>query len=150
MFGIKLPWLPGICHSILDAPPVVSKADANSDPIITVSVQSSTMNALELGEYAENVLQEKLQTIPGVSAVGLYGQKRTAMRLWLDPDKMIAYNVTAQDVNTALLKENVELPSGKLTGKSTEIIVKTLGRLVTEEDFNKPDYKSDQRSDCTI
>jgi len=120
----------------IDAPPVVSKADANSDPIITVSVQSSTMNALELGEYAENVLQEKLQTIPGVSAVGLYGQKRTAMRLWLDPDKMIAYNVTAQDVNTALLKENVELPSGKLTGKSTEIIVKTLGRLVTEEDFN--------------
>jgi hydrophobe/amphiphile efflux-1 (HAE1) family protein len=120
----------------IDAPPVVSKADANSDPIITVAVQSTTMNALELGEYAENVLQEKLQTIPGVSSVGLFGQKRTAMRLWLNPDKLSAYNLTAQDVNIALQDENVELPSGKLTGKSTEVIVKTLGRLVTEDDFN--------------
>jgi len=120
----------------IDAPPVVSKADANSDPIITVSVQSSTMNALQLGDYAENVLQEKLQTIPGVSSVGLYGQKRTAMRLWLDPDKMVAYNLTAQDVNAALLRENVELPGGKITGKSTEVIVKTLGRLITEDDFD--------------
>jgi hydrophobe/amphiphile efflux-1 (HAE1) family protein len=120
----------------IDAPPVVSKADANSDPIITLAVQSTTMNSLELGEYAENVLQEKLQTIPGVSAVQLYGQKRTAMRLWLDPEKMTAYNLTAQDIDNALQKENVEMPSGKLTGKSTEIIVNTLGRLTTEDDFN--------------
>jgi hydrophobe/amphiphile efflux-1 (HAE1) family protein len=120
----------------IDAPPVVSKADANSDPIITVSVQSTTMNALELGEYAENVLQEKLQTIPGVSSVGLYGQKRTAMRLWLYPEKMSAYNLTAMDINNALQRENVDLPGGKLIGNSTEVIVKTQGRLVTEEDFN--------------
>jgi len=120
----------------LDAPPIVTKADANSDPIITMSVQSTTMNALELGEYAENVLQEKLQTIPGVSQVGLFGQKRTAMRLWLNPQKMVAYNLTALDVSSALDKENVELPGGKLTGNATEVIVKTYGRLVTEEDFN--------------
>jgi hydrophobe/amphiphile efflux-1 (HAE1) family protein len=120
----------------IDAPPVVTKADANSDPIITVSVQSTTKNALELSDYAENILQEKLQTIPGVSSVVLFGQKRPAMRLWLDPDKMAAYNVTPQDVNAMLAKENVELPSGKLTGKSTELIVKTFGLLVTEEDFN--------------
>ena len=120
----------------IDAPPVVTKADANSDPIITVAVQSTTMNALELSDYAENVLQEKLQTIPGVSSVGLYGQKRPAMRLWLNPDKMAAYNVTAEDVNTALDKENVELPGGKVRGKNTELLVKTYGRLVTEEDFN--------------
>ena len=120
----------------IDAPPVVSKADANSDPIITVSIQSTTLNALELGKYAENVLQEKLQTIPGVSSVNLFGQKRTAMRLWLNPDKMVAYNLTAQDINIALEKENVELPGGKLTGKSTEVIIKILGRLSTEEDFN--------------
>ena len=120
----------------IDAPPVVSKADANSDPIITVGVQSTTMNALELGEYAENVLQEKLQTISGISSVGLFGQKRTAMRLWLNPEKLIAYNLTAQDVNNALQRENVELPGGKLTGRSTEVIVKTLGRLYTEDDFN--------------
>ncbi len=120
----------------LDSPPIVTKADANSDPIITISVQSNTMNALELGDYAENVLQEKLQTIPGVSQVGLFGQKRTAMRLWLNPQKLVAYNLTAQDISAALEKENVELPGGKLTGNATEIIVKTYGRLVTETDFN--------------
>ncbi|MCX6250237.1 MAG: efflux RND transporter permease subunit [Bacteroidetes bacterium] len=120
----------------IDAPPVVSKADANSDPIITLSIQSTTMNALELSDYAENVLQEKLQTIPGVSSVGLYGQKRPAMRLWLNPDKMAAYNITPEDINIALEKENVDLPGGKVRGKSTELIVKTFGRLVTEEDFN--------------
>ena len=120
----------------IDAPPVVSKADANSDPIITIAVQSTTMNALELSDFSENILQEKLQTIPGVSSVALYGQKRPAMRLWLNPDKMAAYNLTAEDINTALDRENVELPSGKIRGKSTELIVKTYGRLVTEEDFN--------------
>jgi multidrug efflux pump len=120
----------------IDAPPVVTKADANSDPIITVSVQSTTMNAMELSDYAENVLQEKLQTIPGVSSVGLYGQKRPAMRLWLNPDKMAAYGVTAEDISIALDKENVELPGGKVRGKNTELIVKTYGRLTTEDDFN--------------
>ena len=120
----------------IDAPPVVTKADANSDPIITVSVQSTTLNALELSDYAENILQEKLQTISGVSSVALFGQKRPAMRLWLNPDKMAAYNITAPDVNAVLSKENIELPGGKLTGKSTEMIVKTNGRLVSESDFN--------------
>jgi len=120
----------------IDAPPIVTKSDANSDPIIVVAAQSTTMNALELSDYAENILQEKLQTIPGLSSVQLFGQKRPAMRLWLDPDKMAAYNVTPQDVNAVLAKENVELPSGKLTGKSTELIVKTFGLLVTEDDFN--------------
>lgn len=120
----------------LDAPPVVSKSDANSDPIITLAVQSTVMNAYELSDYAENVLQEKFQTISGVSSVGLYGQKRPAMRLWMNPDKMAAFNITAQDISTALSKENVELPGGKIRGKATELIVKTYGRLVTEDDFN--------------
>ncbi len=120
----------------IDAPPVVSKSDANSDPIITLAVQSTTMNSYELSDYAENVLQERFQTIPGVSSVALFGQKRPAMRLWLNPDKMVAYGVTAQDIYTAVNKENVELPGGKIRGSATELIVKTYGRLVTEEDFN--------------
>ena len=120
----------------IDAAPVVTKSDANSDPIITLSIQSSSMNSIQLGEYAENVLQEKLQTIPGVSSVALYGQKRPAMRLWLNPDKMAAYNISSTDVSAALEKENVDLPGGKVTGKATELIVKTFGRLTTEEDFN--------------
>jgi len=120
----------------IDAQPTVTKADANSDPIITLVAQSSKMNAMELSDYAENVLQEKLQTIPGVSSVIIYGQQRPAMRLWLDPQKMISYKLTASDVKTALTNENVEVPGGKIRGKSTELIVKTSGRLVTEDDFN--------------
>lgn len=120
----------------IDAPPIVTKADANSDPIITMSVLSTTMNSLELSDYAENVLQEKFQTIPGVSAVGLWGQKRPAMRLWLNTQKMAAYGLTPQDVRTALDKENVELPGGKISGNATELLIKTFGRLVTEDDFN--------------
>jgi hydrophobe/amphiphile efflux-1 (HAE1) family protein len=120
----------------LDSPPVVSKSDANGDPIINVAVQSTIMNGYELSDFAENILQEKLQTIPDVSSVVLFGQRRPAMRLWLNSDKMAAYNVTAQDVLNVLKKENVELPGGKIRGESTEFIIKTLGRLNTAEDFN--------------
>jgi hydrophobe/amphiphile efflux-1 (HAE1) family protein len=94
------------------------------------------MSALELSDYAENVLQEKLQTIPGVSSVAIYGQQRPAMRLWLDPKKMTSYNLTASDVNVALAKENVEMPGGKIRGNTTELTIKTHGRLETEDDFN--------------
>lgn len=120
----------------MDAPPTVTKADANGDPIIMLFVESSNMNDIELSDYAENVLQEKLQTIPGVSAVGIYGQQKPAMRLWLDPNKMVAYNLTASDINAALVKENVEMPGGKIRGNATELTVKTFGRLESEDDFN--------------
>lgn len=120
----------------IDAQPTVTKADANSDPIIMLTAQSSTMSAIELSDYAENVLQEKLQTIPGVSSVSIYGQQKPSMRLWLNPDKMAAYNITASDVNTALANENVEMPGGKIRGNATELILKTHGRLTSEEDFN--------------
>lgn len=120
----------------IDAPPVVSKADADSDPIITMTVQSDTKNVLQLSDYAENVIAEKLQTIPGVSSVQIWGQKRYAMRLWLDPIKLTSYGVTVSDVRNALQKQNVELPSGKLTGANTELTVKTIGNLATEKEFN--------------
>lgn len=120
----------------IDSPPIVTKADANSDPIIMLTVQSTSMNAVELSDYAENVLQEKLQTIPGVSSVSIYGQQKPAMRLWLDPKKMAAFNLTASDISMALDKENVEMPGGKIRGNSTELTIKTFGRLETEEDFN--------------
>jgi hydrophobe/amphiphile efflux-1 (HAE1) family protein len=120
----------------IDAPPTVTKSDADSDPVITLSVLSTTMSAIELGDYAENILQEKLQTIPGVSGVNLFGLRRPAMRLWLDPAKMAACNITPVDVGIALGKENVELPGGKIVGASTELIVRTSGRLFTEEDFD--------------
>jgi hydrophobe/amphiphile efflux-1 (HAE1) family protein len=120
----------------IDAPPTVTKADANSDPIIMLIAKSTTMNSLELSDYAENVLMEKFQTIPGISSVGIYGQQKPAMRLWLDASRMAAYNLTPADVNTALAKENVEMPGGKIRGNATELTIKTFGRLVTEDDFN--------------
>ena len=94
------------------------------------------MSPIELSDYAENVLQEKLQTIPGVSSISIYGQQKPSMRLWLNPDKMVAYNLTASDVKTALTDENVEMPGGKIRGNATELTIKTHGRLTTEEDFN--------------
>lgn len=120
----------------IDSPPTVTKADANSDPIIMLIVQSSKMNDLELSDYAENVLQEKFQTIPGISSVSIYGQQKPAMRLWFDPAKMAAYKITATDIRNALTNENIETPGGKIRGNETELIVKTEGRLVTEDDFN--------------
>ena len=121
----------------IDAPPVVSKSDANSDPIMFIPLQSSTRSVMELSDYAENVLMEKLQTIPGVSEVRIFGEKRPSMRLWIDPAKLAAYGLTVQDVQDALNRENVELPGGKLRGDATELTVKTFGRLQTEEDFNE-------------
>lgn len=120
----------------IDAPPVVSKADANSDAILSMTVQSKTKNILEVTDYATNVLLERLQTIPGVSGIQIWGEKKYAMRLWLDPAKMAAYQITAQDVLNALNRENVELPSGKIAGDATELTVRTFGRLFRESDFN--------------
>lgn len=120
----------------IDGAPVVSKADANSDAIISMTVQSNSRTHLEVSDYAENVLQERLQTIPGVSSLQIWGQKRYAMRIWLDPEKMAAFGITALDVKAALDKQNIELPGGKIEGNSTELSVRTSGRLSNENEFN--------------
>jgi multidrug efflux pump len=120
----------------MEALPIVSKADADSQPIIMMTVQSETRSALDLSDYAENTITPRLQTIPGVSSVMIMGQKRYAMRIWIDPAKLASYRLTALDIRNALDRENVELPSGKITGDATEIAVKTVGSLTTEEQFN--------------
>ena len=120
----------------IDAPPVVSKADANGEAIISMTVQSDTRNALELSDYAENVIAQRMETIPGVSGVQIWGQKRYAMRLWIDPIKLASYGCTVSEVRNALNKQNIELPSGKITGANTELTVKTVGNLATPADFD--------------
>ncbi|HQF47785.1 MAG TPA: efflux RND transporter permease subunit [Flavobacterium alvei] len=120
----------------IDAPPVVSKADANGDAIISMTVQSDSRNPLELSDFAENVIAQRLETIPGVSGVQIWGHKRYAMRLWIDPVKLASYGCTVSEVRTALNKQNVELPSGKITGNNTELTVKTIGNLSSAEEFN--------------
>nr|MBP7347012.1 efflux RND transporter permease subunit [Sediminibacterium sp.] len=127
----------------IDAPPVVSKADANADAIISMTIQSDTKNALELSDYAENVIGPRLETIPGVSGIQIWGQKKYAMRLWIDPIQLAAYGCTVSDVKNALNQQNVELPSGKLTGNNTELTVKTIGNLNKPEQFNNIIIKTD-------
>lgn len=119
----------------LDAPPVVSKADASSDPIMALTVLSDTRNQMELSEFANNNLVERLQTIQGVSGIQIWGEKKYAMRIWLDPERLTAFSLTPADVQAALEKENVELPAGKISGNTTELIVRTFGKLNTEEEF---------------
>lgn len=134
----------------LPSPPVVSKADANSDAIISMTVQSSTRDHLELTDYASNVLMERLQTIPGVSSIQVWGEKKYAMRIWLDPAKLSAYGLTPLDVQAALDRENVELPSGKIAGTATELTVRTFGKLYTEEDFENVFIKSSPAGDIRL
>lgn len=134
----------------LPAPPVVSKADASSDAIISMTVQSNTRNQLQVTEYANNVLVERLQTIPGVSGIQIWGEKKYAMRIWFNPSKLSAYGLTPGDVQLALQRENVELPSGKISGNTTELSIRTFGRLVTEEDFNNVTIKNSNGSDIRL
>ncbi len=119
----------------IDAPPVVSKADANSDFILLLAIQSRSKSLLELSDYAENILQQRFQTINDVSGVNILGQKRFSMRIWLKPDRMNAYAVSFTDLQTALARENVEIPAGKIYGSNTEMTIRALGRLTTEQQF---------------
>jgi len=119
----------------LDAPPVVTKADANSDAIIALTLQSDTKNQLQVNEFAETFVQERLQTIPGVSSVQIWGQKKYAMRIWIYPEKLAGYGLTSQDIQTALAKNNVELPTGKIQGNKTELTIRALGRFSQKSEF---------------
>jgi multidrug efflux pump subunit AcrB len=119
----------------IDAPPVVTKADANSDAILSLLVQSNTRTHLEVNDFATRVILERIQTIPGVSTVQIWGEKRYAMRLWLDPLKMKALGVDPAQVAQSLQQEHVELPSGKITGIQTELTLKTMGQFKTAAEF---------------
>lgn len=117
-------------------PPTVSKADADAMPILMVAIQSEKRSLLEISEIADLTVKEQLQTIPEVSSVSIWGEKRYCMRLWLDPVKMSGYGVTPMDVKNALDKENVELPSGSIEGDNTELAIRTLGLMHTTDEFN--------------
>lgn len=116
--------------------PIVSKADADAIPIVFLNVQSDTRNLLQLTELANNVFKERFQTIPGVSSVDIWGEKKYSMRLWLDPAKLAAYYLTPLDVKNAINRENVELPSGLIEGDKTELSIRTIGRLHNAAEFN--------------
>ena len=124
-------------------PATVSKADADATPILMVAIGSEKRSLLEISELADLVVKEQLQTIPDVSSVSIWGEKRYCMRLWLDPVKMSGYGITPVDVKTALDRENVELPSGTIEGNTTELEIRTLGQLHTTDEFNNLVIKHD-------
>ncbi len=126
----------------IDAPPVVTKLDANSDAILALTLKSSTKNDMQVTDYAENVIENTLQTIPGVSTIQVWGEKKYAMRIWMNPDKLAAYALTPIDIENALAAKNVYLPAGSVEGNTTQLTVNTRGNLVTEEDFNNLIIKS--------
>lgn len=115
--------------------PVVEKQDADSMPIVFLSMESEKRGILEVSDYADRVVRERMETIPGVSSVRIFGEKRYSMRLWMDPLKMAVHQVTPQDVQDALNRENVDLPSGRIEGSSNELTLRTLGRLSTPAQF---------------
>lgn len=117
-------------------PPVVVKSNADSSPILSMTMQSDQRSMLELSEIANNNFKERLQTIPGVSEIRIWGEKKYSMKLQLDPVKMAGYRITPSDVRSALDRENVELPSGRIEGYRTELTIRTMGRLETPEQFN--------------
>ena len=125
-------------------PPIVTKADADANPIIQVTVMSAKRSLLELSEIAELTVKERLQTIPNVSSVDFWGQKRYSMRLWLDPAKMAGYGVTPMDIKNVLDRENVELPSGTIEGDKIELTIRTLGLMQTPEEFNNMIIKQNE------
>ncbi|GAA4414784.1 efflux RND transporter permease subunit [Nibrella viscosa] len=117
-------------------PPVVAKADADASPIYFLQLLSEKRSLMEVNDIAVRQFKERFQTIPGVSGVQLWGEKKFAMRLRIDPVKLASYRLTAVDVANALSRQNIELPSGSVEGQTTELTVRTLGRLTTPEDFN--------------
>ncbi|MBI4419122.1 MAG: efflux RND transporter permease subunit [Ignavibacteriales bacterium] len=116
--------------------PVVLKADADAIPIVFLNIKSDKRDLLQLTDIAQTVFKERVQTIPGVSEVQIWGSKIYAMRLWMDPAKLSAYRLSPLDVRNALLRENIELPSGRIEGMTTELTVRTMSRLRTVDDFN--------------
>ncbi|MFZ2340263.1 MAG: efflux RND transporter permease subunit [Bacteroidales bacterium] len=117
-------------------PPTVTKADADANPILFLTVESNKRSLLQLSEIADLTLKEQLQTVSGVSAVNIFGEKRYSMRLWIDPVKLAGYGLTPMDVRDAISRENVELPSGSIEGTTTQLTIRTMGLMTTPKQFN--------------
>ena len=116
-------------------PPDIGKVDFNADPIMYVNLSSDSMSVLELTDYAERVLVERLGVVPGVARIRINGARRYAMRVWLDREALAARQLTVIDLENALRRENVQLPAGRLESSQRELTLRTETGLNTEQDF---------------
>ena len=117
-------------------PPIVEKLSANTNAIIFMVIRSYQHNIMEVNALMENVIKERLQTIPGVGDIKIFGEKKYSMRLWLDPYKMASCGITTLDIQKAIARENIELPSGRVEGNMTELTIRTLGLMQSPEQYN--------------
>ena len=131
-------------------PPEIAKVEADADVIIWLNMRSTVMDTMELTDYADRYVVDRLSALDGVARVQLGGAQRYAMRIWFNPARLSAYGLTPSEVRAALARENVELPSGKISGNATELSIRTFGRLTTEEDFNNVIIKTINGNDITI
>jgi multidrug efflux pump len=116
--------------------PIVEKVDVNAQPIVWLALSSTKHSNLEVTELADRILKERIQRLPGVASVFLGGERRYAMRVWIDPERMIARGLTIQEINAAIARENTEIPAGRVEGDNREFAVRTRGELVTPEEFS--------------
>ena len=115
--------------------PIISKVDANAQAIVWLALSSTHHSGLELSDFADRVLKERIQRMPGVGSVIIGGERRYAMRVWLDPLRMAAHGLTAQDIEAAVRSENAEIPGGRVEGVKREFAVRTRGDLTEPEEF---------------
>lgn len=119
------------------AEPIVQKVEADAQPVIWIAFYSERYSAMEITDVLERVIKDRLQTIPGVSEVQIRGARTFAIRIWLDPEKLAAHNLTVQDVEDALRRQNVEIPAGRIESQQREFTVLSETDMNTPEQFNQ-------------
>ncbi|MEQ8336117.1 MAG: efflux RND transporter permease subunit [Cyclobacteriaceae bacterium] len=118
-------------------PPIVEKSSSPDNLVAFLEVESETKDIKEVSHLASTTIKERIQSIPGIQRVSIVGEHKYAMRLRFDPIKLTAYQLTPEDIRVALMRENIDLPAGRIEGQSNELSVRTLGRLTTAEEFNE-------------
>ncbi len=117
--------------------PVIAKVEADAQSIIFIALTSDRMRTVEISDYADRYIRDRLQTLPGVAEVRIFGERRYAMRIWLDRARLAAYELTVQDVEDALRQQNAEVPAGRIESLDREFTVLSRTGLVTPEQFRR-------------
>jgi multidrug efflux pump len=145
MYGIRSPKQRNQLPADVD-PPIVEKASSPDNLVAFLEVESDTKDIKEVSHLASTVIKDRMQSIPGINRVAIVGEHKYAMRLRFDPARLTALNLTPEDIRLALARENIDLPSGRIEGQSTEVSVRTIGRLTTPEDFDNMIIKQTNNS----
>ncbi|MDQ6889943.1 MAG: efflux RND transporter permease subunit [Bacteroidota bacterium] len=118
-------------------PPIVQKASSPDNLVAFLEVESDTKDIKEVSHLASTIIKDKMQSIPGISNVAIVGEHKYAMRLRFDPAKLAAYQLTPADIRKALMRENIDLPAGRIEGSNSELSIRTMGRLTSVKDFEE-------------